>query len=163
MDATLLNTYPPIIYRQEPSIEIDRPWPALYDTRPIGLTCEQALAIGKDPAEAVQIPPSWGLGNDSYFGRVDAFHQMHCLDALRRETHFDHYYGVKYPGGLNITTQMHRLHLSHCLWLLAQSIMCSANTDMYTHLWTDTMDHAFPDFNIEHKCKNYDDLLTCHR
>ncbi|KAL2705643.1 hypothetical protein AAEP93_000893 [Penicillium crustosum] len=160
MDATLLNNEPPTIYRQEPSHEVDVAWAALYDTRPIVLTREQVLDIGKDPGEAVQIPSSWGLGDDRYFGRIDAFHQMHCLDALRREARFDHYYGAKYPGGFNTTTEMHRLHLSHCVWLLAQNIMCSANTDVYTHIWTDTLDHAFPDFNIEHKCKNYDAVLA---
>ncbi|GLB07147.1 hypothetical protein AtubIFM57258_002470 [Aspergillus tubingensis] len=163
MDATLLNRDPPTIYRQEPSIEIDRAWAALYDTRPIALTRSQVLAMGKDPAEAVRIPPSWGRGNDSYFGRIDAFHQMHCLDALRREAYFGHYYGAKYPGGLNTTSEMHRLHLSHCVWLLAQNIMCSANTDVYTHIWTDTLDHAWPDFNIQHQCKSYDTILDWQR
>ncbi|KUL81483.1 hypothetical protein ZTR_10424 [Talaromyces verruculosus] len=163
MDGTLLNTDPPVIYRQEPSAEVDRAWMSLYDTRPIALTRDQVLAIGKNPDEAVRIPSNWEKGDEKYFGRMDIFHQMHCLDSLRREANFDHYYGTKYPGGWNSTTEMHRLHLSHCVWMLAQNIMCSASTDVYTHIWTDTLDHPFPDFNIDHQCKNYETVLEWQR
>ena len=33
--------------------------------------------------------------------------------------------------------------------------MCSASTDVYTHIWTDTLEHPFPDFNIRHQCKSW--------
>jgi Mycotoxin biosynthesis protein UstYa len=159
MDATLLHSEPLSIFRQEPSPEVDRAWQKVSDTRPIALSREGVLAIGKDPAQAVQIPEHWGLGNESYFGRVDVFHQIHCLDALRREAYFEHYYGKRYPQGFNNTGEFHRLHLSHCVYLLLQNIMCNANTDVYTHIWTDTLDHQFPDFNINHQCKDFGAIL----
>ena len=163
MDGTLLNTKPPVIYRREPRHDVDAAWAALYDTRPIPLTRDQVLAIGKDPAQAVRIPESWGRGNDSYFGRLDVFHQLHCLDALRREARFDHYYAARYPGGFNTTSRLHQLHLTHCAWMLAQNIMCTATTDVYTHVWTDVLEHPFPDFKIEHQCKNYEAVLEWQR
>ncbi|KIN07665.1 hypothetical protein OIDMADRAFT_37083 [Oidiodendron maius Zn] len=135
-------------------------WASLYDTRPVALTRDQVISIGKDPAEAVRIPPYWGRGNDSYFGRIDVFHQMHCLDGLRREVHFGHYYSAKYPGGFNTTTEMHQLHLSHCVWMLAQNIVCSASTDVYTHMWTDALEFPFLDFKIWYQCKNYDAVMA---
>lgn len=156
MDATLLESSPLSIFRQEPSDEVDHAWRQLGDTRPIPLTREQVLAIGKDPQQAVRIPESWGLGPDMYAGRIDVFHQIHCLDSLRREAYFEHYYGSKYPGGFNDTTPMHRLHLSHCVYLLLQNILCNANTDVYTHFWTDTLHHPFPDFNIHHQCRDFE-------
>ncbi|KAI0151869.1 hypothetical protein GGR57DRAFT_492858 [Xylariaceae sp. FL1272] len=155
MDVPLLNHDPPVIYRQAPSTKVDEAWQDLVDSRPVPVTREKVLAMGKDPKQAVQIPPSWGYGDEVYFGRVDVFHQIHCLDALRREAHFEHYYGRKYPGGFNETDEMHRLHLSHCLHLLLQNIMCTANTDVYTHIWTDTVPWAFPDFNINHRCRDF--------
>ena len=159
MEATLLLPKNPSIFRQGPSLEVDLAWKKMWDSRPVPVSKEQVLAMGKDPAEAVQIPEDWGYGSEKYFGRVDVFHQIHCLDALRREAHFEHYYGKKYPNGYKDTTDMHRLHLSHCIHLLLQNIMCSANTDIYTHIWTDTLDHAFPDFNIEHQCKSFDTIM----
>ncbi|KAK8044806.1 hypothetical protein PG993_004830 [Apiospora rasikravindrae] len=160
MDATLLQRVPPVIYREEPSRKVDEAWQALWDTRPIPLTAEHVRRMGKDPSEAVRIPSDWGYGEDAYFGRLDVFHQMHCLDALRREVYFDHYYGKRYPGGFNTTSEFHRLHLSHCTYLLMQNIMCNANTDVYTHIWTDTLTHPFPDFNIDHKCKNFEAVVA---
>ncbi|KAL1963163.1 hypothetical protein VTN77DRAFT_8596 [Rasamsonia byssochlamydoides] len=134
-------------------------WKILGDTRPIPLTRTQVLAIGKDPQQAVRLPESWGLGPDMYAGRVDVFRHVHCLDSLRREAYFDYYYSRKYPGGFNDTTPMHRVHLSHCIYFLLQNIMCNANTDVYTHFWTDTLDHPFPDFTIHHQCRDFEAVL----
>ncbi|KAL3421692.1 hypothetical protein PVAG01_05848 [Phlyctema vagabunda] len=159
MEATLLLPQNPSIFRQDPSLEVDIAWKEMWDSRPVPVSKGQVLAMGKDPAEAVQIPEDWGYGSEKYFGRVDVFHQIHCLDALRREVHFEHYYGKKYPNGYKDTTDFHRLHVSHCIHLLLQNIMCSANTDIYTHIWTDTLDHAFPDFNIQHQCKSFDKIV----
>jgi hypothetical protein len=63
MDATLVHSKPLSICRQEPSHEVDLAWRKITDTRPIPLSREEVLAIGKDPAEAVKIPESWGYGN----------------------------------------------------------------------------------------------------
>ncbi|KAJ5741016.1 hypothetical protein N7493_000888 [Penicillium malachiteum] len=144
LDTSLLESSPLSIFRQPPSDEVDQAWTALGDTRPIPLTREQVLAVGKDPAKVVKIPEDWGLGADTYFGRVDVFHQIHCLDALRREAYWDHYYGSAYPGGLNDTRPIHRLHLSHCIYYLLQNVLCNANTAIYTHFWNGHGQAPFP-------------------
>nr|XP_036578867.1 uncharacterized protein CTRU02_11121 [Colletotrichum truncatum]KAF6786250.1 hypothetical protein CTRU02_11121 [Colletotrichum truncatum] len=155
LDATLLLNEPVSIYRQEPSLKVDIAWDRLGDLRLIPLSREDVESMGKDPEDAVKFPPEWGLGDDVYAGRLDVFHQIHCLDALRRESYFEHYYGESYPKGYNQTGEMHRLHLSHCIWYLLQSIMCQATTDVYTHIWTDGVEHPFPDFSAKHKCRDY--------
>jgi len=127
----------PSIYRQDPSHEVDLAWEEIGDLRLIPLTRDEVLAVGKDPEEVVRFPDSFGLGPERYAGRIDVFHQVHCLDALRREAYFEHYYGKRYPGGWNDTTEMHRLHLSHCIEYLLHSVLCQASTDVYTHVWTD--------------------------
>ena len=142
---------------------MDVAWAEIGYTRPIALSRDDVIAIGKDPVDAVQVPDSWGLSNETYFGRVDVFYQIHCLAALRREAYFEQYYGHKYPNGYNDTTEFHRLHLSHCIWLLLQNIMCSANTDVYTHIPTDTFERPFPDSSINHQCKNFESILEWQR
>jgi len=87
-------------------------------------------------------------------------HQIHCLDAIRQEAYFDHYFGKLYPD--RNPPEVHKLHLSHCIYYLLQNIMCTANTDIYTHVWTDTLPNPYPDFNINHKCRNFDKLLSWH-
>ncbi|TVY65758.1 hypothetical protein LSUE1_G009820 [Lachnellula suecica] len=133
MDATLVQPKPPVVYREEPSYEVDKAWQELYDTRPVPLSRSQVLAMGKDPEQSVQVPVEWGHGNETYFGSVDVFHQIHCLDTLRREAHFEHYYGKHWPGGYNDTDEFHKLHLSHCIYYLLQNIMCQANTDIFQY------------------------------
>lgn len=152
----------PSIYRQDPSPAVDIAWAKLGDTRLIPLTADEVLAIGKDPKKVVKFPESFGLGSNAYAGRLDIFHQIHCLDALRREAYFEHYYGSGFPGGYNQTDKMHRLHLSHCVEYLLQSLLCQATTDIYTHMWTDAVEHPFPDFSVEHKCRNFGALKDWH-
>ncbi|TVY78361.1 hypothetical protein LSUE1_G007173 [Lachnellula suecica] len=156
MDTTFIAQEPLSIFRQEPSEEVDAAWRKLGDTRPIPISRDRVLAIGKDPSQAVQVPESWGYGNETYFGRVDAYHQLHCLDALRREAYFEHYYGYKYPNGFNDTTPFHRAHLAHCVHILLRNIMCTSSTDIFTHIWIDSLEHPWPDFQINHQCKNFD-------
>ncbi|KAI9036331.1 oxidase ustYa family protein [Aspergillus affinis] len=159
IDGNFLNNDPLSIFRQEPSLEVDIAWFKLADTRPIPLTREDVLAIGKDPEKSVKLGLEFGLGPDLYAGRIDVFHQLHCLDALRQEAYFEHYYHNTYPGGYNQTTKKHRAHLSHCIHIILQNILCHANTDILTHIWTDAVDHPWPDFNIPHRCRDYRALM----
>lgn len=159
MDASLFSGAFPSIFRQEPNPEVDRAWSIISDTRPIPLSRADILAIGKDPAKTVKLSSEFGLGDDVYAGRIDVLHQLHCLNALRRESYFEYYYGEKYPGGFNDTDTKHRYHLSHCIYMLLQNILCHANTDVYTHIWTDAIDHPWPDFNIPHKCTDFRAIL----
>ncbi|KAG9195014.1 hypothetical protein G6011_00134 [Alternaria panax] len=157
MNATLLPSTTDEIFRCEPGPEVDQAWRRISNERPIAISREEVIAIGKDPDQAVKYPDDFALGG-AYAARIDVFHQIHCLDALRREAYFDHYYGNKYSD-YNSTTKLHKAHLSHCIYYLLQNIMCQANTDVYTHVWTDTVVQPFPDFQINHRCKNFDAIL----
>ncbi|KAK2603899.1 hypothetical protein QQS21_003934 [Conoideocrella luteorostrata] len=161
-NTNLLLGSSPSIYRQAPSHAVDLAWDRLGDLRLIPLTRDEVEAIGKDPQDAVKFPEKFGTGSDVYAGRLEVFHQIHCLDSLRRDAYFEHYYGSTYPGGLNQTTDMHKLHLSHCIEYLLQGILCQASTDVYTHIWTDAFEHPFPDFSVEHKCRDFDAIKAWH-
>ena len=160
MNATLIiDDEPGAIFRQEPSPAVDHAWATISDTRPFGISRAAIIGLGKDPLTAVKFNDDFGLGGETYAGRLDVFHQIHCLDALRREAYWDYYYAHKYPGGVNSTSALHKLHLSHCVYYLLQNIMCAGNVDIYTHFWTDTLDGPWPDFQISHKCRSFDTIL----
>lgn len=40
-----------------------------------------------------------------------------------------------------------------------QNIMCNANTDLVTMQWMETQSHPFPDFSINHQCRDFDTLV----
>ena len=70
-----------------------------------------------------------------------------------------------YPTYYNFTADnLHHpnlwfVHLNHCVDVLAQNLMCTGNTDMYTLNWMETQDHPFPDFDINHRCLDFDALV----
>lgn len=80
MNATLLPSPHDEIFRGEPSPEVDRAWDKIANTQPIALTKEEVLLAGFDPRKIVKYPESLGVG-ETYAGRIDVFHQLHCLDA----------------------------------------------------------------------------------
>lgn len=50
-------------------------------------------------------------------------------------------------------------HIGHCVDLLMQNIQCSGTTDFYTFTYVDTFNQPYPDFSINHKCRNFDTLV----
>ncbi|RAL17387.1 oxidase ustYa family protein [Aspergillus homomorphus CBS 101889] len=158
MNGTLLEPDPLPIYRQPPSPEVDAAWNRLANINPITISRDDVVKLGRDPEQAAKWPESFGFGSEAYIGRIDVFHQIHCLDWLRREAYFDHYYGKKWPPGTP-PSDMHRTHISHCIYLLLQNLMCTANVDIYTHYWADAQLNAFPDFSVNHQCRDFDAVL----
>ena len=89
---------PPIIYRQEPSSEVDAAWEAISDIQYFGITADNLRKLGKDPELGVKYPEEWGVGKDMYMVESDGQHQLHCLNQIRMYTYWDHYYGHKYTN-----------------------------------------------------------------
>jgi hypothetical protein len=154
----LLNTHPPSIYRQDPSPAVDAAWGRIANVRTAAISRDDVVKLGKDPSIAAKYPPSFGFGPDAFIAEIDVFHQIHCLDALRREIFFDHYYASRFPDGK--PSELHKQHTSHCIYILLQNLMCSASVDVITHRWLDVQKHPFPDFNIQKKCRNFEDVLA---
>lgn len=159
MNGTLMPTNPISIFRQPPSDEVDAAWDRLSTRNPIIVDRSDIVAMGKDPNDAAKWPEDW-YGPDKYIGKVDVFHQIHCLDRVRRSLHwnFEHYYGSEFPSGTPVGNY-HTSHVDHCVYVLLQNLQCAANVDVYPQFWMDAQDYVFPDFNIDHKCRDFDAIL----
>ena len=155
-NGSLLPDHPTSIYRQEPSHEVDMAWHKLGNINPIPISAQDVRNIGYDPSIAAKWPEVYGLGEDAYVARLDVFHEIHCLDMLRREVHFEHYYPQWSKGK---APSDHKVHISHCIYALLQSLTCSANTDPFIHYWVDVGDEPYPDFSINRQCRNFDTIL----
>lgn len=145
------------IFRQLPSPEVDAAWNNLSNLNPIWVSSSDIRRMGKDPTTVAKYPSSFDLGDDAYAAELDSLHKIHCLNALRKEIHFDYYYGSKYPDG--ITPELHRAHTSHCLYVLLQHLMCEASTDIVTKEWVEGQLHPYPDFSINRQCGNFDAVM----
>ena len=79
-----------------------------------------------------------------------------CVNMLRRAA-FSRYPGAETELPNNDTYPW--VHLSHCVDNLLSNLKCFGTTDIYTYTWMETFKEPWPDFSINHKCRNYDDLL----
>ncbi|KAM7186574.1 protein of unknown function (DUF3328) domain containing protein [Naviculisporaceae sp. PSN 640] len=131
IDATLIRdpNNPDRIYRMPPSPEVDAAWDRITHIGMHILTRQEVEALGKNATECTKSQPDWGYGPDTYIAEIDVFHQLHCLDALRRTNvlHYDYYWGSKYGYEPPV---MFESHVDHCIDVLRQSIMCNADVEM---------------------------------
>ena len=147
----------PSIYRQPPSPEVDAAWARLGNINPIPMTSEDVRKRGIDPLDTAKFPQSYSFGNDAHVGRLDVYHQIHCLNALRKEIYFDKYYGGKFVD--DIPTPLHQGHVSHCLEIVLQVLTCSASVEPIMHYWVDIQQMPFPNFDDTHLCRDFDTIL----
>lgn len=154
---TLFVQDSPSIYRGFPSPEVDAAWSAISDLRPITVSKEDIEKIGKDSSKTVKVPDSWGLGSKNHLAYVEVFHKIHCVDTLRRAAHYDYYYRDRYgPEG---PTNAYWAHISHCSYLLLQTLMCHADVDLFTYNWVGGQTHPYPDFVANHQCRDFDSII----
>ncbi|KAG5930862.1 hypothetical protein E4U53_002093 [Claviceps sorghi] len=149
------------IYRQAPSAEVDAAWESIAEQLPHAISRSDVLRLGKDPDRTAKWPPEWGFGPDAYIAELDIVHTVHCLNAVRRDVHWRHYFGRRYPDGR--FPAMHRTHTDHCIYMILQNLMCSATADMVTNVWVEGQLHPFPDFNVRKKCRDHGALVDWHR
>lgn len=164
IDAHLLAAPSIGIFSKEPTPEVDEAWNRLTPNPwTIAISREDVEKLGRDPSRAAKWPESMGMGPEAYVARVDVFHQIHCLNSLRREIYFDHYYGNTWPDGRASSTKTHKLHVAHCINLLLQNIMCTANVDVYTFMWTDAAPMPIADSSVYHQCRDFDAIYEWTR
>lgn len=160
VDARLYPNFsdPTAIFASPPSPEVDTAWNRIEDNMILGITREDVMRVGKDPETAVKMNPDWGVEGDLYLAEVEVFHQIHCLNSLRKALifNYDYYYGEMY--GFE-APQFFESHLRHCTSLLLQVLQCHADTEVITHVWHEDQPQPFPDFGINKQCKDFDALL----
>ncbi|EGP87248.1 uncharacterized protein MYCGRDRAFT_93371 [Zymoseptoria tritici IPO323] len=132
-----------------PSSTTDQYWDDLSaEGHEIIMVRSQELeAAGYNASKYFQGPTSWGFGKDMYPVQVDVFHQIHCLDQLRKQMYADHYY----PRDQEADWQ----HLGHCLHILLQNIQCHADTNLIPHRWVENSSRPYAQFSIDKQCRNF--------
>ncbi|KAK4107237.1 hypothetical protein N656DRAFT_849603 [Canariomyces notabilis] len=112
----------------EPSDELDMAWKDLLYAINIRITPSELDELGENKTNRVQVN-----GGD-YAGVLGVYHHLHCLNNLRRLIHWD-YYGprlanTKHPEGFA------KEHSNHCIDAMRQTLLCHANTAIYTVEYT---------------------------
>ena len=68
---------------------------------------------------------------------------------LRKAVYREYYYP---EGGFSLK---HWTHLSHCIDILRQNLVCHADVEVHTYNWVETQRYPFPDFNIRRQCRDH--------
>ena len=145
---------------------MDAEWERLSDPGWILISREAVVGLGKDPSTRARASPAlleaMGKQPDAevYIAQIDAFHQVHCLNAIRKHAYWDVYFREEYGAYDDRTPDnMHWTHVSHCFDILYQNLACTASADIITGIWMEGLQHPMPDFDVRKQCGSIDTLL----
>lgn len=133
--------------------DVDRAWRAIsYDTGDQWLSTHDMAKL-EMPLTSLQVEhPS--TGEQGYRVGIEVFHQLHCLNLLRRVTYKDYYepLGGEFAGG----SEKLQKHTDHCLEVLRLNLQCNADVGLFTFYMVDGDPLAWPQLNSKHVCRNFD-------
>lgn len=142
---------------------------------------DKALRAGFSKGH-IKTPPAAG---GQYYANVEVFHQLHCLNLLRKTSYWNHDYYANL-GEVEFVNEDHivRLHAGmspyrepelvrmfdlkeskadrnadHCLDALREQLMCTADIGILPYVRVRGKDRAYPDFPAApHMCRNFEDI-----
>ncbi|KAK7697705.1 hypothetical protein SLS64_013261 [Diaporthe eres] len=125
-------------------------------TTVVPVTAAGIRELGKDISTAAKLEDDvWGLGDDAYAAVLDVFHQIHCLNQLRKFAYAD-YYHMKIANADPEALTTHEVHTNHCVDILLQAIQCSGNLQLVTMHWMERQQYPFPDMSTNRQCVEFD-------
>ncbi|KAJ3556365.1 hypothetical protein NM688_g2069 [Phlebia brevispora] len=141
------------VYLSDPSPEVDQAWDTLYNE--LGLSQISENEASRLPDETAPFP-------DDPTKRVvilSVFHQLHCLNVLRKIYHSD-YYADPITGDVGDTPHKDiSVHVAHCLDVLRQEIMCAADVSPIVFQWNEERQETLPMMSIAHTCRKWENIV----
>ncbi|CAJ2508323.1 Uu.00g133490.m01.CDS01 [Anthostomella pinea] len=135
------------IFKGPPSELLDNAWSKLVN-QPMILVDNEALQ-SFDPTSK----PSKGV-DGHYYATVEVYHQLHCLDIIRKFIWRNHYQHV---DTFMDPPQMVWEHVDHCIDLLRQVLMC--NGDIGLIFYTDVgKEQPIARVSTTHMCRNFSQI-----
>ncbi|KAF7901476.1 hypothetical protein EAF00_003697 [Botryotinia globosa] len=142
-------------YRQDAGQEVDAAWNDLgINYRDIVVPTTLAASSGIT-TDHVTISEKYGGG---YPANVEGLTHLHCLNLLRQGLWYNYdYYQKKGEGAFENDIPILKLHVSHCLDVLRQQLMCTVDIGVMGKIWVrpEALE-AYQDFNTKHKCRDFD-------
>ncbi|TKA50314.1 hypothetical protein B0A49_11075 [Cryomyces minteri] len=141
------------VFRQDAGPEVDAAWTSL------GVDSRSFLPI-KRKVQVFPLLMSKCLKStaEAIPANVEGLHHLHCLNLLRQSLYYNFdYYHKRGEGAFVNNDAILRFHVSHCLDILRQQLMCTVDIGVLGQVWWNKDEPtAYPDFNTEHRCRNFD-------
>ncbi|KAH8585369.1 hypothetical protein B0O99DRAFT_559710 [Bisporella sp. PMI_857] len=136
---------PTNVYKGEPRPELDKAWEESY------LQWSQII-VSEGDLKAIDRTSIRLTDGSGYLGTLGVFHQLHCLDYIRKYMYPDYYHSAETP-------MRNRQHVDHCIDEIRLSILCHGDISVITWGWKDTEATPYANFKVEHECRNWDSIL----
>ncbi|KZT69728.1 hypothetical protein DAEQUDRAFT_726394 [Daedalea quercina L-15889] len=142
-------------FRGTPSPEVDAAWDRISNLKPLSIFEDDLTKIGRNSRPSmVKYHEAFSGG---YVATIEIAHHMHCLNMLRKRTYWDYY--APLDDSYQRNPDFYRVHLDHCIELLRQSLMCTADVGLITFDWVAEHRNPWPNFSTQHRCRNFDKLV----
>ncbi|KAM3550205.1 hypothetical protein ARSEF4850_008456 [Beauveria asiatica] len=129
-------------YSGPPSPEMDKTWGRFTEMGSNDARASTSYSL----ETAVHLEETQNIG---YMASLGFFHQIHCLNMLRKFIHLD-YYKEKTPDWFS--QPYLRAHADHCVDMIREAIMCHGDTSLIVYHWIDGYNDPVPDFSTMHTC-----------
>ncbi len=112
-----------------------------------------------DAAMAAKLPnATTPFNNDPshFIVTLDVFHQLHCLNMMRKLVYPD-----TYPTDLTSGTDKSAdnvVHFEHCYEQLRQSLQCHADVSTIFWEWSERRQRYLGNAHTTHTCRNFDKI-----
>ncbi|TDZ21041.1 Cyclochlorotine biosynthesis protein O [Colletotrichum orbiculare MAFF 240422] len=148
----------PSPWRGPPSPERDAAWEYLTHDGGVNVPLENLHLLNKSTdVDWEKSDPTFGGGA---VGLLEVFHQLHCLNTLRKWTYIE-WYQDELPPEFDGPEYLQRLHIDHCIEMLRLSLMCTADVTPVL-AWKDPEAPLGKraDFSTFHRCRNFDKIKS---
>ncbi|KAF7437548.1 hypothetical protein PC9H_004390 [Pleurotus ostreatus] len=130
-------------FQVPPSKELDELWEDLYHFGISRIPKSQAKLL-TNATEAIP-------GDEEHYAvELDVFHELHCLNRIRKTIYSDHY------PDMRISLPGNEIHMSHCLNSIRRSLMCSSDVSLIVWKWDEEAGQSFPRGDVVHRCRDFD-------
>ncbi|KZT37528.1 hypothetical protein SISSUDRAFT_1106600 [Sistotremastrum suecicum HHB10207 ss-3] len=135
-------------YHGPPTDETDEAWNSLY---PVGMS-----RISKEEASRIANWTERIPGDDHYVVQLDAWHQIHCLNLIRKALLPERYGPSRLFDSVLENDDTPFDHVDHCVNILRENIVCNADTTPNVFQWNEDKQMMFPHFDSVHMCRDWD-------
>ncbi|KAI5865375.1 hypothetical protein GGS23DRAFT_558957 [Durotheca rogersii] len=124
-----------------PNASTDAAWDTILDAGLVRLTAAQADKLSAPTARSQQDPTS-------YVGILEVFHQLHCLNILRKRLYAS-----------DPAVQLgDSFHTAHCFDYIRQSLMCLSDVNIAPISWSERKGEYAIHWDTVRQCRNFEGI-----